>query len=205
MPIATIFKKAFTCEFRPCLRNKSVDEFEGDAYAGKVLIGIVTAALIRIQNGIGGWNTFAFIRQMVIGNDHVESIGSRPVERFMRANATVDANGKVVTFGHGSLKGSLLDAVTLSEAMRNMKTSLRAEQVQRSQQHGGSGRAVYVIVAINQYGFAQLNGLQQTRYGLAHPEHQAGIMKLIVGWFKETSGRLFVFTTARKKECRNCW
>src|SRR6185437_6968583 len=185
-------QKGIHLRFAPLLAKESVDQFEGDANPGEVLIGITATALIGIQNGIGMWNTFAFIRQVVIGDDYVEAIISRPVKRFMRANAAVNANSKLVTLGYRSLKGGLLNAVTFCEAMGNMKTSLRPQQVQRSQQHSGSGRAVYIVVAINQYGFTQLNGSKQTRYGVAHSKHQVRIMKLIVGWFKETSGGFFV-------------
>ena len=139
--------------FPPTLAKQRVNELESDAHAGKILIGIVAAALIRIQHGVTRRNAFAFIGKMVIGDDYIESVIARPVEWFVRAYAAVNANGQFIVLSHGSLKRGLLNSVAFSETVRHMKSGLRSQQVQCSQENGRSRGAVNIIVAVNEYGF----------------------------------------------------
>ena len=96
---------------------------------------------------------------MVIGDDYIEPIIARPVEWFVRAYAAVNANRKFVAFGNGLLQCGLLNAVTFSETMRHMESGFRAQQIQCSKENGRSRGAVNIVVAVNQYGFARIDGL----------------------------------------------
>ena len=135
--------------------EQSVNELEGNANAGKILVRISATLLVGIKNCVSRRDTFAFIRQVMVGDDYVETVVSRPVKWFMRANAAVNADGEFVTFGHRSFQRRLLNSITFSEPMRHMKAGLRAQQIQRAQQHGRAGCPVNVVVAVDKDRFAR--------------------------------------------------
>src|ERR1044071_3802835 len=101
-------------------------EFESHADAREVLVRIRAAGLVRIEHGECGRRAFLFIGQVVIGDDNVEAVLGCPVEWLVRADAAVDADYEFVTVSDCFLEGRLLNAVTFSEAMWNVKTCVSA-------------------------------------------------------------------------------
>src|SRR5688572_20391524 len=87
---------------------------------------------------------------MVVRNYHVQTIVTRPVERFVRADPAVNTDCQFVAFGDGLLQRGLLNPVTLSETMWHMKSGLRTQQIQRSEENGRPGSAVDVVISVNQ-------------------------------------------------------
>jgi hypothetical protein len=104
-----------------------VDELKCDSDAGEVLVGIFATNLIRIKHRIGWRRAFFFIGQVMIGNDYVEALVARPVERLVCANAAVDTDDDFVTIGECLFECRLLNAVAFSEAMWNVETGVCAE------------------------------------------------------------------------------
>src|SRR6266496_1334600 len=87
---------------------------------------------------------------MVIGDDNVQSVSTSPMQRVMRAYAAIDANDEFVALPDGPLQCCLLNSVTLGETMRHVITGSRAQHPQGPDQHRRSGRAINIIVAVNQ-------------------------------------------------------
>src|SRR5829696_4460118 len=142
---------------------------------------------------------------MVIGDDHVETMIARPVEWFVSANATVDTDDEFVAIGEGLLERGLLNAVTFGEAMRDVKASLRAEQLQSAQQHGGSSGAIDVVIAIDQNGLASFDRASQTSDGLSHAEHGIRLVKLIVSWRQEDPRSALVGVSTVNEKSSQDW
>src|SRR5688500_20376340 len=111
-----------------------MNELKRHADAGKVLVRIRATCLVRVEHGESGRRAFLFIREVVIRNDHVETVVASPVKGFVRANATVDADDEFVSFGDGAFECWLLNAVAFGETMRNVKTGAGAEKFQRSEE-----------------------------------------------------------------------
>ena len=63
----------------------------------------------------------------MIRNDHIQSIRARPMQRFMRAYPTIDADDQFVTFAGGFLQPRLLNAITFSKAMGHVITGGRSQ------------------------------------------------------------------------------
>ena len=69
-----------------------MNQFESNADAGEIFIRIVTAVLVGIQDSQSRRCSFIFVRQMMIGNDDVQAIRARPMQRLVRAYAAIDAD-----------------------------------------------------------------------------------------------------------------
>ena len=74
-----------------------MDQLESYAHAGKILVRILAAMLIRIKHGQRRRRAFIFIRQVVIGDDYVEPVRARPMQRLVRAYAAIDADHQLVS------------------------------------------------------------------------------------------------------------
>src|SRR6185369_1290237 len=145
--------------------KERVDEFESNADARQVLVRILTSNLVRVQYGEGRRRAFFFVGQVMIGDDYVETIVARPVKRLVCANAAIDADDEFVTIGDGFFECGLLNSVTFGEAMRDVKACVCAEEFQCAQEHGGAGRAVNVVVTVDQNGLTRFDCAFETRDG----------------------------------------
>ena len=171
--------------FASVFPEQRVNQFESDSDAGEVLVRVFTPKLIWIEHGKSRWRTFFFVRQMVIGDDHVEPDLARPVEWFVRANAAVNTDHELAAIGESLFECCLLNAVAFGETMRDMKADVCAEEFQRAQEDRGSSCSVNVVIAIDQHALTVCDGVLQTRDGLFHAEHGIRLVKLIVSWRKE--------------------
>src|SRR5260370_21880499 len=77
-----------------------MNEFESHAHAGEILIRIIASVLIWIQDSQCRWRSFVFVRQVMIGNDDVESISPGPMQRLARAVAANHADGQIIFSPH---------------------------------------------------------------------------------------------------------
>ncbi len=127
-----------------------------------MFVRVFATGLVRIQHRERGRGATVFVREVVIRDDHVEVVIACPVKRFVCANAAIDADDEFVTVGDGVLECGLLNAVTFSEAMRDMKARFCAKQFQRTQQHGGAGGAVNVVISVDQNRLTGINSLLET-------------------------------------------
>src|SRR5688500_8452940 len=85
--------------FAPILAKESVNQFESDSDSGQMLVRIFATCLVGIKHGERGRRAFFFVRQMVIGDDHVETDFAGPIEWFVSAYAAVDADYEFVSIG----------------------------------------------------------------------------------------------------------
>src|SRR6185369_1563785 len=108
--------KRFTISFA----KQCMDQFECDTYTSKILIGITTTRLIRIEHSECWRSAYSFVRQMMIGNDYVEPVVARPVEGFVRTNAAINANHQLVTFPKCLFQRGLLNSVAFRETVWNV-------------------------------------------------------------------------------------
>ena len=143
-----------------------MNQFESDADAGEILIGIITAFLIWIQHRERGRRAFVGVRQMMIGDDDVESVCACPVQGLMRGYSAINADNQFVALAGGFLQSLLTNPVAFSEAMRDVVAGRSAQHAQRAQQHGRPRRPVHIIVAVNQDWLMIVDCLKQTRDGV---------------------------------------
>jgi len=81
------------------LTQKRMCEFECDPDAGKMLIGIFAIGLVRIYDRIGVRITTFRIRDVMIGDDKVDTVFFRPGDRLKTSYPSVDADGDFATIG----------------------------------------------------------------------------------------------------------
>src|ERR1041385_706767 len=151
--------------------EEGVYEFESDTDAREVLVRIRAAGLVRIEHRERGWRAFFFVGQVMISDDDVEIVFARPVEWFVRADAAVDADDEFISVSDCFLECRLLDAVTFREAVWNVEACIRAEKLERAQQHGGAGCSIDVVIAVDQDRLARLGWALQASDALFHAEH----------------------------------
>jgi hypothetical protein len=138
------------------------------------------------------WCAFFLVGQVMIGDDYVEPVVARPIKWFMRADAAIDTNDEFVAIGHRSFERGLLNAVTFSKAMGDVKTGVRAEQFERAQQHCGSSCAIDVVIAVDQNRLPAFDCALQASHSLFHAEHAIRLVQLIISWRKEDPRRALV-------------
>ena len=63
---------------------------------------------------------------MMIRNDDVQPVVTRPMKRLVRANSAIDADDEFVTFARGFFERCLLNTVAFGETMRDVITGGRA-------------------------------------------------------------------------------
>jgi hypothetical protein len=166
--------------------KQRLNQFERDADTSQILIRIIAATLIWIQDSKRRRHTFTFIWQVVVGDDDVKSIVPGPVEWSVGTDAAVHADGQFVTLDNGFFQSRLLDAVSFSKTMRHMKSCARAQQVEGPQEQRSAGRAVHVVISIDQYWFSVVHSAEQTLDRLSQTKHQIWVVKLIEGRLEET-------------------
>ena len=91
------------------------------------------------------------IRQVMVCDDHVKAVRARPFERFVCADAAVNADDEFAAVGCGAFEHILPDAVAFSETVRNMKSCLCTQKIQRAEENRRAGSAINVVVPVNEY------------------------------------------------------
>ncbi len=71
-------EKAADQTLAPAFAEERVRELEGDADAREILVRVVAAALVRVEDGEGGRRPFVVVGQVVIRDDHVEAVRLAP-------------------------------------------------------------------------------------------------------------------------------
>ena len=78
--------------------KQRVHELESDTHARQILIRIRTTSLVRVKHGDRRRSPMLIIRKMMVGDDNVEAVFARPVQRLVRGNSAIDADDELVTF-----------------------------------------------------------------------------------------------------------
>src|SRR5215207_4841135 len=122
-----------------------------------MLVRVFAPGLVWIEHGERGRRACFFVRQVVIGDDHVETHFARPVEWFVSAYAAVDADDEFVAIGESLFECRLLNAVAFSEAMWNVESGVCAEEFESTQKNGGAGCSINVVVTVDQNGLSSFD------------------------------------------------
>ena len=110
---------------RPIERSEQrVHKFEGDARPAQVLVGILAVAAIGIEHRQRGRKLG--VRQVMIGDDDVDAAFTRRFHDGRGPDAGVDADDELDSHGRRALDHVGAHAVTIPEAMRNVKAGLAA-------------------------------------------------------------------------------
>src|SRR5687768_5391965 len=123
---------------------------------------------------------------MVIRDDHVEAVVTRPMKRCVSPDATVHTDDQFVTFGDCFFECGLLNAVAFGETVRDVEDGASAKQFQSAQKDRRARYTVDVVVTVNQNWFLSVNRLLEARYCLLHAEHQVRFVKLVVVWSQKS-------------------
>ena len=107
-----------------------MDQFEGDPNPGKIFIRIIAITLIWIEHRESRGRTFIFIRQVMIGDDHIETAVFSPVKRLVRAYPAIDTHDQPIAIIPRLFQACLLNTVAFGETMRNMEANRAPEQLQ---------------------------------------------------------------------------
>ncbi len=90
--------------------------------------------------------------------------------------------------------------------MWNVKAGVCAEQFERAQEHGGAGRSIDVVVAVDQESAHRVSIARlQTSDGLPHAEHGIRFVKLIVSWREEDARSALVGVSAVYEKSSQDW
>ena len=89
-------------------------------------------------------------RQVMVGDNQVDSRAARGFGRGKRADARIHANDQPHPVGGGTLDYFVAHAVALADAVRHMKISRPAAQLDGRLQYDDRCCAVHVVVAVNE-------------------------------------------------------
>src|SRR5262249_41073708 len=109
---------------------------------------------------------------MMVGDDEVDpqSLGSFGGRE--RANSGIDTNDQPNPGSCGTLDHVVLHAVAFPDAMRHVEFSAATAELDCGLENNDRGRAVDVVVAVNQNSFLAFNGRVETIQGYLHAGHQ---------------------------------
>ena len=172
-------------------RNPSLDQtlrqFERDARATQSLARIFATCLIGIDHRQRRRHTLR-TGKMMVGDDQVDAQPPGGFGRGEGADAHVHADDELDAGGGGALDDVVAHVVAVADAVRNMKVSRAAAQLNRGFEDDDRGGAVDVVVAIDQDLFFVLDrGFDPVDGGL-HAGHQIGRMQMRERGRQETLG-----------------
>ena len=142
-----------------CGEQECVGEFEGDGCAAEGFEGVGAACLGGIDDGEGFGDAQGVVGEMVVGDDEVEAEELRFVGCGKGADAGVDADDEADACGGGLSEDAGLHAVAFADAMRDVigddgGSVFRRDAFDGGFEEDGGGGAVYVVVAVDEDGFA---------------------------------------------------
>ena len=153
-------------------------QLERDGRAAKDFLRIRASRLIRVEDGEGSGERVAGGRQVMVGDDQIQTQPPRGFRFGKGAHAGVDGDHDANAVGVRSFKHARLHAVAFAEAVRHVETCFTAEHLDGGleQDHGDS--AVHIVVAVKKNGLARGDGAFEPLDGRGHAEHEKGIMEM---------------------------
>ncbi len=183
------------------LLAQPLDDLEGDADAGEVLVGIAAVGALGIddrerlrQFGVG---------LVVIRDDEVDTELDGAPGCLGSANAAVDRHDHPGALGVQPIDGGRLQAVAVAQSLGNEMRDIGAEQFQRPAQDDRRGHAVDVVVAMHDDAFAAGGRRQQTVDGGRQVGHQPRIEKVRQRRAEEAVGQFRVVMPTDGQQARH--
>ena len=143
----------------PVRWHRGLDELEGHADAGEVLVGVCAIGTFgvddrerRRQRGV---------RLVMIGDDEIEPKLARPGGRGRTPDTAVDRDDDADLLSRESLDTGWLEPVPIRDPVRNEMHDVSAEQLQHSPEDHRRCHAVDIVVAVHGDTFLAVNGAQQ--------------------------------------------
>ena len=163
-----------------------MSELERDGGSAKEFFRISAAGLIGVENGQRVGHGVPGFKQVMVGDDEVKAEGARGFRFSEGAHAGVNGDDQAHAVGIGGLKHAGLEAVALAKAMGDVKADHAAEHLDGGLEQDDGGGAVHIVVAIEQDGLVELDGLFEAQYGRVHAEHELRVVE--VGDFRIQEG-----------------
>ena len=123
-------------------------------------------------------NSLARLKQMVIGNDEVETEATRGFSRLKGSHASVHGDDEASTVGVGGFQHAGLQAVAFVEAMGNVEAGNAAKHFNGCFEQYDGGGAVHVVITIEKHRLASCDGLLQPGNGFVHAQHEQWIVEV---------------------------
>ena len=146
-----------------------------------MLAGVAAAWLVGVEDGEGSRQTRKvgqLLRQMVVGNDEVESQAGGGFGGGEIAYAGVDADDQAYALARGCGEHLRLHAVAFAQPVGHVEIHLAAEHLDgRLEQHDGRG-AIHVIVAIDEDVLPPGDGRLNPGDGRGHALHGVRIKQV---------------------------
>ena len=119
------------------------------------------------------------LRQVVVGDDEVESEGFSGFRSGKGANAGVHTDDEADAFASGDLKYFTLHSVAFAQAMRDVESDNSTESLDGGFEEDDGCGSVDVVVTIDKDGLAGADGSLDALDSGGHPEHEVGIVQMI--------------------------
>ena len=127
--------------------------------------GVVGA--LRIHDRVGGRKLRP--RQVMIGDDHLDSRGARTRHRVDRGDAAITCHNKCGTNPLRFGKAGTAEVVPVSHAMRQERVHVGAGGAKRTGQYGGGTLSIDIVVAMDKDALPGGHGRRDDGDGIAHP------------------------------------
>jgi hypothetical protein len=153
-----------------------LDQLQGDADAGQVLVGIGAVVALRVdhcqrrrQRRVG---------LVMVGDDQVDAELARPHCRLDAADPAVDRDDQLDAVRMQPFDGRRLEPVAVAQSLRDEMGDVGAEQFQRPPQDHGGGDAVDVVVAVDRDAILSLNRREHTLDRIGHAGQRERIVQI---------------------------
>ena len=154
-----------------------------------MLAGIIASVLIWIHND-QRLRDAVRPRQVVVGDDQVDSNAPRSFGGGEGANAGVDADDEPHAVGGGALDHLVAHAIAFADAVRYVKLSRSPAKLNGRLENDDCRGAVHVVVAVNQNFFFALQRRFQPIQSGFHAAHPQRVVEVGKRRRQKTSSRL---------------
>ena len=150
-------------------------ELEAHAAAGQVVEGILAVLTLGVQHRHGLRKRF--LRKMVVADNHLQALAAGVFDLVDGLDAAVERDDELEAAVRGPVDALVGHAVALVVAVGNVEIHLVGETLDEGIDQRDGGRAVHVIVAVDQDLLAGGDGAVQPLHRLVHVLHQEGIVE----------------------------
>ena len=114
----------------------------------------------------------------MVGDDQVDAQPARRLRRSKGADAHIHADDELDAGSRGALDDVVAHVIAVADAVRNVEVGGAAAQLNRGLQDDDCGRAIHVVVAVDQDGFFVLDGGFDAINRRLHARHQVRRMQM---------------------------
>src|SRR4051812_3844659 len=122
---------------------------------------------------------------MMVGHNEVESKPTRSVGSSKGANACIDAYHELDACSSSVLKHVVAHAITFADAMRHVKLSNTAQQLDASLQNNDCCGSIHIVIAIDKQRLFRGDSALQAFNGNLHAKHRVRSMQMRKLWMQK--------------------